>query len=67
MPGRSIEERIWLMHKLWDRLVDQGYEPKLGAEQKAKLDRRLAEDDAAPEDVMAWEEVKAQTLAWIRR
>ncbi|MBV8231894.1 MAG: addiction module protein, partial [Planctomycetaceae bacterium] len=59
--------RIRLMHELWDRLVDRGYEPVLTEEQKAELDRRLAEDDAAPDDVVSWEEVKAQALARIRR
>ncbi|MBV8608922.1 MAG: addiction module protein [Singulisphaera sp.] len=55
------------MHEPWDRLVDRGYEPVLTEEQKAELDRRLAEDDAAPDDVVSWEEVKAQALARIRR
>ncbi|MBV8268811.1 MAG: addiction module protein [Planctomycetaceae bacterium] len=62
-----VEDRIRLMHELWDRLVDRGYEPVLTEEQKAELDRRLAEDDAAPDDVVSWEEVKAQALARIRR
>lgn len=62
-----VEDRIRLLHELWDRLVDRGYEPELTEEQKAELDRRLAEDDAAPADVVSWEEVKAQALARIRR
>jgi putative addiction module component (TIGR02574 family) len=61
-----VEDRIQLMHELWDRLVDQGCEPELSEEQKAELDRRIAEDDAAPDDVVSWEEVKAQALARIR-
>jgi putative addiction module component (TIGR02574 family) len=55
-----VEVRIQLVQEIWDRLADQGYEPELSAEQKAELDRRLAEDDAAPDDVVPWEEVKAQ-------
>jgi putative addiction module component (TIGR02574 family) len=62
-----VEDRLRLLHELWDRLVDRGYEPELTEEQKAELDRRLAEDDAAPDDVVSWEEVKAQALARIRR
>jgi putative addiction module component (TIGR02574 family) len=62
-----VEDRIRLMHELWDRLVDRGDEPGLTEEQKAELDRRLAEDDAAPDDVVSWEEVKALALARIRR
>ena len=63
----SVEEHLRLIQELWDRLVDRGYEPELTEEQKSELDRRLAEDDAAPDDVVPWEEVKVQALARIRR
>ena len=62
-----IEDRIQLVQEVWDRLADQGQEPGLSEEDKAELDRRLAEDDAAPDDVVPWEEVKAQALARIQR
>jgi putative addiction module component (TIGR02574 family) len=62
-----VEERVRLVHELLDRLVDRGYEPELTEEQKAELDRRLAEDASAPDDIVSWEEVKAQALARIRR
>ena len=62
-----VRDRIQLMNELWDRLVDQGHEPELSDEEKAELDRRLAEDDIAPDDVVSWDEVKAQALARIRR
>jgi len=62
-----VEDRLRLVHELWDRMVDQGFEPALTEEQRAELDRRLGADDAAPGDVVPWEEVKAQALARIRR
>jgi putative addiction module component (TIGR02574 family) len=62
-----VGDRIRLMNELWDRLVDQGHETELSEEMKAELDRRLAEDDAEPDDVVSWAEVKAQALARIRR
>ena len=62
-----VEDRLRLVHELWDRMIDQGFEPELTDEQKAELDRRLADDDAAPGDVVPWEDVKAQALARIRR
>jgi putative addiction module component (TIGR02574 family) len=62
-----IGERIRLLNELWDRLLDQGHEPELSDEMKAELDRRLAEDDAGPDDVVPWENVKAEALARIRR
>ena len=58
-----IEDRIRLVQEVWDRLADQGHDPGLSEEEKAEFDRRLAEDDSAPEDVVPWEEVKAQVLA----
>jgi hypothetical protein len=33
---------------------------------KVELDSRLAEDDAAPEDIVPWEEAKAQAIARIQ-
>ena len=62
-----LEVRVELMHELWDRVVDDGYEPELTAAQKLELERRIAEDDAAPDDAVAWEAVKAQALARIRK
>jgi len=62
-----VEDRLRLVHELWDRMVDQGFEPELTEEQKAVLDRRLGDDDTAPGDVVPWEEVKAQALARIRK
>ena len=62
-----VEDRIQLVQEVWDRLADQGNEPGLGEEEKAELDRRVAEDDATPDDVVPWGEVKAEALARIRR
>ncbi len=57
-----VEDRVLLVQKLWDRLVDQGYEPELWENLRDELDRRLAADEAAPDDVVSWEEVKAEAL-----
>ncbi len=62
-----VEDRIQLVQEVWDRLADHGRERQLGEEEKAELDHRLAEDDEAPDDVVSWEEVKAQALARIQR
>ena len=37
---------------------------QLTAEQKAELDRRLAEDENVPDDIVARDEVEARVLAW---
>ncbi len=57
-----VEDRVLLVQELWDRLVDQGYEPELWENLRDELDRRLAADEAAPDDVVSWEEVKAEAL-----
>jgi putative addiction module component (TIGR02574 family) len=57
-----VEDRMKLVHEVWDQLVDQGFETDLSEDLKAELDRRLAADDAAPEDVVSWDEVKAEAL-----
>ena len=57
-----VEDRVLLVQELLDRLVDQGYEPELWENLRDELDRRLAADEAAPDDVVSWEEVKAEAL-----
>ena len=62
-----VGDRIRLINELWDRLVKDGHEPELSEEIKAELACRLAEDDATPDDVVAWVEVKVQALARSQR
>ncbi|MBV8129924.1 MAG: addiction module protein [Planctomycetaceae bacterium] len=57
-----VQDRMLLVQELWDRLVDQGYEPELWESLRDELDRRLAADEAAPDDVVSREEVKAEAL-----
>jgi len=41
--------------------------PELSGEERAELDRRIAALDADPSRNVAWEEVKARILAWLRK
>jgi putative addiction module component (TIGR02574 family) len=63
----TVDERIELVEALWDSLADQRALPAPTEAQCAELDRRLAEDEANPDDVVPWSEVKAEVLARIRR
>lgn len=54
-----IDERIELVEAVWDRIVDSGDHCEPTGAQKADLDRRLAELDAAPDDVLTWDEITA--------
>ncbi|HMF36623.1 MAG TPA: addiction module protein [Isosphaeraceae bacterium] len=57
-----VEDRMLLVQELWDRLVDQGYKPEIWEDLRDELDRCLAADEAAPDEVVSWEEVKAEAL-----
>lgn len=56
----SVEERVELLHALWDQLVQAGGPPTLTKQDRAELDRRLDDLNAHPENVLTWEEVLAR-------
>lgn len=62
-----VNERIGLVEAIWDTIVAEPDQPKLSEAQKQELERRLAAHLASPEDVVSWEQVKAQALARARR
>jgi putative addiction module component (TIGR02574 family) len=67
IDNMSVEERIALVKDIWDSVaIEAGLLPP-STEDKAELDRRLAEDDAKPEDAIAWESIKAESHARWRR
>ena len=60
----SVEERLVLVEELWDSIA--AAIPLTNA-QHAELDRRLADHEAHPDDVVSWEEVKATIAARLNR
>ena len=61
IDSMSVEDRIALVKDIWDSVaIEAGLLPPTPAE-KAELDRRLAEDDATPDDTVAWETIKAES------
>jgi putative addiction module component (TIGR02574 family) len=54
-----LSERIELVEALWESIIQDGYEPELTTTQAEELDRRLAAHEKNPDDVVAWETVKA--------
>ncbi len=59
----GIDERLALVEEIWDSIAaDSGALPLTDA-QRAELTKRIAEDDANPDDTIPWEDVKAATLA----
>jgi putative addiction module component (TIGR02574 family) len=58
-----IEERLTLVEEIWDSIAaDSGAVPLTEA-QRIELEKRIAEDDANPHDVIPWDQVKASTLS----
>lgn len=57
------EQRIALVLDIWDTIAAESGRPLLTDAQRRQLERRIAEDDANPDDVVPWEQVKAQTLS----
>lgn len=51
-----VEERLDLVQAVWDSIAEQPESLPISDELRAELDRRIAEDDAHPDDVVTWEE-----------
>jgi putative addiction module component (TIGR02574 family) len=52
-----VEDRLELVFRLWDQLVEDGWRPEPDEDLNAELDRRLAAHEADPTDVRTWEQV----------
>lgn len=63
----SVDERLELLEALWDDLTRRSEVPLPSEAQLAELERRLAEHEANPDDVVPWSEVQADVRARIRR
>lgn len=61
----SLDEQLELVEALWDTIADQAGMLPITLAQAAELDRRLAEHEAHPDDVVPWQEVKAAARARI--
>jgi putative addiction module component (TIGR02574 family) len=55
-----VEERIRLVQAVWDTIAANDALPDLTEDQKRELDRRIAELDADPNNVLTWEQIKAR-------
>jgi putative addiction module component (TIGR02574 family) len=59
----DVEQRLALIEEIWDSIdADDSALVQLSDAQRAELLVRLAEDDANPDDVVSWDDVKRLSL-----
>lgn len=63
----DIDERLALVEEIWASICADDMAFPLTDAQRAELDRRVADDDAFPDDVVPWAEVKASVQSRLRR
>jgi len=54
----STAEKILIVEELWDSIADDQEKFELTGEERAELDRRVADYFLSPDDGYSWEEVK---------
>jgi putative addiction module component (TIGR02574 family) len=56
----SVDDRLALVQEIWDSIAATPEQVPLTEAEKELLDRRLADLDANPNNVLTWEEIKAR-------
>jgi putative addiction module component (TIGR02574 family) len=59
----TFDQRLALVQEIWNLIAAEPHPALLSEPQRQELERRIAEDDRAPDAVIPWEQVKAQTLS----
>jgi putative addiction module component (TIGR02574 family) len=57
-----VSDRLDLVERIWDSILEDEQQFELTDAQKAELDRRLAAHEASPNRGASWETVKAKLL-----
>ncbi|MFB2918310.1 MULTISPECIES: addiction module protein [Aerosakkonema] len=55
----SIEERIDLVQAIWESIAAEQAYPNLTEAQRQEIDRRIADYETNPDNVLTWDEIKA--------
>lgn len=63
----DVEDRLALVEEIWASIVADAESFPLTSAQREELDRRVADDDAYPNDVIPWSEVKASVRTRLGR
>lgn len=63
----GIEERLSLVEELWDSIAADSSAVPLTEAQQTELDRRIAEHESNPNDVLPWDEAKASIIERLKK
>jgi putative addiction module component (TIGR02574 family) len=63
----DLDDRIRLAQEILDSVSAEAEKLPLTEAQRSELERRLADHEANPHDVVPWEQVKAEALARIKK
>lgn len=56
----SIEDRLALVQEIWDSIAVSPEQLLLSEDQQREFDRRLADLEKNPQNVLTWDEIKAR-------
>ncbi|MBI1865391.1 MAG: addiction module protein [Nitrospirae bacterium] len=59
----NLDDRLALVEEIWASICADSGGFSLTEAQRAELDRRVGEDEAFPDDVIPWEDIKALVRA----
>jgi putative addiction module component (TIGR02574 family) len=59
--------RVALVQEIWDTIAAETSAVPLSETQRRELERRLGDDNADPNSVIPWEQVKAKALARLKQ
>lgn len=59
----SVEDRLALMHEIWDSIAAEPRDSHLTDAQRDELQRRVGQHERDPLDVVPWDQVKADALS----
>jgi putative addiction module component (TIGR02574 family) len=63
----GVEERLTLVEEIWDSIAADSAAVPLTQAQRDELDRRIADHEANPDDVVSWEEVKTKLTERLKK
>ena len=63
----GVNDRLALVEEIWASICADARRFPLSQSQREELDRRVADDDEFPDDLVPWDEVKASVRARLGR